>query len=316
MSNNNIDAMTMRAFVIASAQDNLAVLSRVPLPQIDSEELLVRVKAVGVGVHDAYFLPADVSYPYPIGIEAAGVVQDVGAGVEGYLPGDRIAFVSSKQVKGGTWAEFAAVRSDSLIVPIPEDLDFAQAAAVPVAGNTAFRAFHALPILSAGDSIFVAGASGAIGTFLVQLAADKGLQVGASASPRNHEYLISLGASKTVDYHDANWPDEIRRWSPQGVQAALAVQPQTTADSASVVMDGGTVVTISGDHATPGRGVRVVHPEYGVDVREELSALMDRIASGNVRLELEHVHPFEDALSALAKVQTRHARGKTVLSLS
>ncbi len=306
----------MKAFVIPEeARTDTVELMQVPVPDIAADELLVRVKAVGVGIHDSYFLPPGISYPFPIGIEAAGVVEQVGSAVTGHAPGDRIAFVSSMQAKGGTWAEYAAVRADALIVSIPAGLDFVQAAAVPVAGNTIVRALHALPPLDRGASIFIAGASGAIGTFAVQLARARGWDVSASASHCNHEYLASLGASLAVDYHDADWTDQVRQWRPGGVDAALAVQPQTTTDSVSVVRDGGTVVTISGDDHAPDRPVTVVGVPYEIDVRDELISLMDQIVAGTIRLQIEQVHPFEQALDALEKVRTRHARGKIVLSL-
>lgn len=275
----------------------------------------MKVKAVGVGIHDSYFLPREMSYPYPIGIEAAGVVAQAGDAVTGYAPGDRIAFVSMMQPKGGVWAQYAAVRTDSLIVPIPEGMSFEQAAAIPVAGNSTLRALHALPAISEGGSIFVAGASGAIGTFALQLARARGWQVAASASPRNHDYLRSLGAALAVDYHDVGWPEQVRQWRPDGVDGALAVQPQTTADCAQVVKHGGTVVTVSGDPDAP-PGVRVTGLAYHVDVRAELMALMADIVTGDMQLVVEQVYPFSDALSAMAKVHTRRARGKSVLSLA
>lgn len=154
----------MRAFVKVRADADEIEPAEVAIPQIDDDELLVRVEAVGVGVHDAYFLPSDAPYPLPIGIEAAGVVEQVGSAVRAHRPGDRIAFVSAMQPKGGTWAEYAAVRANSLIVSVPANLGFVEAAAVPVAGNTALRAVNALGDRPAGGSLFVAGGSGAIGT--------------------------------------------------------------------------------------------------------------------------------------------------------
>lgn len=305
----------MRAFVIPEAgQDGLRMM-RVPVPRCGPDELLVRVQAVGVGIHDSYFLPAGISFPFPIGIEAAGFVDEVGDAVGGYQVGDRIAFVSSMQVKGGTWAEYAVVGADSLIVPIPDGLSCERAAAVPVAGNTVLRAFHSLPAMSEGSSLFVAGASGAIGTFAIQLARRRGWEVAASASERNHDYLRSLGATVVVDYHDQSWTDQIRRWRPEGVDAAFAVQPDTSAQSASVVRPGGRVVSISGDQVPPRNGVSVVGIAYDVDVRAELIQLVRRIAGGEIHLEIERIYPFGDASEALAKVHTRRARGKTVLTL-
>ncbi|MEO7587476.1 MAG: NADP-dependent oxidoreductase [Arachnia sp.] len=310
------EVMTMRAFVIPSAERSDVELAHVPVPEAGPDELLVRVKAVGVGIHDSYFLPPGLSYPFPIGIEAAGVVEVVGSHVHGFQPGNHIAFVSAMQQKGGTWAEYAVVRADALIVPIPEGLSFEEAAAVPVAGNTALKAFHALTTVPEGGSLFVAGASGAIGTFVLQMARARGWRVAASASGRNHDYLTSLGADKVVDYHDGTWPDEILAWAPGGVDAAVAIQPNTTTDSMRVVKDGGTVVSVSGDQVAPSRGVTVDMPPHHIDVRQELATFMQQIADGERQLTIEQVFPFEDALQALAKVQTRRARGKTVLTLA
>lgn len=305
----------MRAFVKMESGFDGIESAEVAVPRIDDDELLVRVKAVGVGIHDSYFLPGDAKYPFPIGIEAAGVVEQVGSDVSGHRPGDRVAFVSSMQPKGGTWAEYAAVKAGSLIVPVPAGLDFVEAAAVPVAGNTVLRAVKALEAVPAGGSLFIAGGSGAIGTLAIQVARTRGWRVGASASERNHDHMLSLGAEAVVDYHDPTWPEQIRQWMPGGVDAAMAVQPHTSADSLSVVRDGGKLITVSGDVVAPERNVHVEVVPHDTDVRGELTQLMMEIAQNEKRVEIERVYPFEEAQAALAKVQTRHARGKLVLRL-
>ena len=305
----------MKAFVIPVAGSSVVEFSEVSVPTIAGDELLVEVKAVGVGIHDSYFLPTDAEYPYPIGIEASGVVTDVGTAVVGYRAGDRIAFVSSMQPKGGTWAEFAAVKTTNMIVHIPHGMSFTDAAALPVAGNTVLRAMTALTQVPDGGSLFIAGASGAIGTVAIQMARRLGWRVASSASERNHDYLRSLGVELAVDYHDAHWTDQVREWIPAGVDAAMAVQPGTTIDSASVVKDGGEVVTISDQPEEVGRGIRVTMAPYQVDVRLGLEALLADAARGTFHVEVERVFPFEDALAALTKVQSRRARGKLVLTL-
>ena len=274
----------MKAFVIPQAGAHAVEPGDVPVPKIDSDELLVRVLAVG-------------------------------GGVCGHLPGDRIAFVSSMQPKGGTWAEFAAVKAHSLILPLPESLGFVEAAAVPVAGNTILRAFTALASVPAGGSLFISGGSGAIGTFAIQLARRRGWRIGASSSEANHDYMLSLGAEMAVDYHTPNWAGEVLQWMPGGVDAVVAVPPGTSSESLPVVKDGGSLVSISGDGLVTERGVKVGGIPYQADVRDGLVQLMTDIADGEVRAELERVYPFEEALAALAKVQTRHARGKIVLRL-
>ncbi len=303
----------MKAFVIPKPGSQTIEFAEVPVPKIDSDELLVRVHAVGVGIHDSYFLPANPSYPYPIGIEAAGVIEEIGSDVSGHRPGDRVAFVSSMQSKGGTWAEYAAVDAGSIIIEIPAGLDFVEAAAVPVAGNTALKAFHALAAVPTGGSLFIAGGSGAIGTFAIQMARRRGWRVAASASESNHEYMLSLGAEKAVDYRSADWRAEVLKWMPGGVDAVMAVQPGTSSESLPVVKDGGSLVSISGDALESERGVHMMGIPYQVDVRGEMAKLMEEIVTGEMTLELERVYPFEEALAALAKVQTRRARGKLVL---
>ncbi len=302
----------MRAFVKRSADPQDIALLDVPIPTVGEDELLVHVRAVGVGIHDSSFLPADISYPYPIGIEAAGIVTEVGKRVTDHVPGDRVAFVSAMQPKGGTWAEYAAVAMDALILTIPEGMSFGQAAAVPVAGNTALKALHVLPLQS-GDSVFIAGASGAVGTLAIQLAKARGWRVAASASRANHEYMRSLGADLTVDYRQAHWPAQVRGWASDGVDAAVAIQPGTSADSIQTIRDGGFLVTVSGDRIESERGIGVAVVTQQIDVRQELTQLMDGIADGTYRLVLERTYPFAEGLDALRKVQTRHARGKVVL---
>ncbi|MET4001349.1 NADPH2:quinone reductase [Arthrobacter sp. UYCu511] len=306
---------TMKAFVSPSHGSQRVVLAEVPIPDISDDELLVRVHAIGVGIHDSYFLPTDAIFPYPVGIEGAGVIEAVGAKVAGHLVGDRIAFVSSMQAKGGTWAEFVAVKNGSLIVPIPHGMDFVSAAAVPVAGNTVLRALRALPPIRAGGSLFVAGGSGAIGTLAIPLAVRRGWRVGASASAANRGYLLSLGADLAVDYRDPTWPEQVLAWRPGGVDAALAIQPGTSSASLPVVKDGGSLISISGDELTRERGIQTMGVPYGLDVQQELVEVMADIVRGTLRVELERVFPFAQALDALAKVRTRHARGMIVLAM-
>lgn len=290
----------MKAFVKRSAAPDDIALEEVKIPTISEDELLVQVKAVGVGIHDSYFLPQEIDYPYVIGIEASGIVEEIGSRVTQFKKGERIAFISMMQLKGGTWAEFAAVHKDSLILSIPENMDFTEAAAVLVAGNTVLRALTALH-LNSGDSVFIAGASGAIGTFAIQFAKARGWVVAGSASPKNHDYMKSLGADKTVDYRDPNWANEVRKWMPNGVDAAIAIQPGTGTESMHIVKDGGTVITISGDRIEPERGITAAFVPHKADVRNELHDLIEQIASGTYQLVIEEVYPFDQALEALQK---------------
>lgn len=306
---------TMKAIVKRSANPNDFELTKVPIPEISGNEMLIRVKAIGVGIHDGYFLPENITYPYPIGIEAAGVIEKTGGNVTGFYEGDRIAFVSAMQPKGGTWAEYTVVSEDSLIAPIPDEMGFEEAAAIPVAGNTTLKALQALG-LKPNDSLFIAGASGAIGTFAIQLAVAKGCTVIGSASERNHEYMASLGASKVVDYNDPDWSQQIKQWLPEGMDAAMGIQPGTGITSMDVIKDGGKVIAISGDQIDSQRNIEVVHLAYHMNVKNELIELMNSIVSKEVKLFVEQTYPFEKGLEALQETGTRRARGKRVITMT
>lgn len=266
----------------------------------------------GVGLHDRYFIPPDASFPYVIGTEGAGVVVASGEGTQGLLVDDRVMVSTALNPKGGTWAQLVALPAIG-VAATPDALDFPTAAGIPVAGKPAVESLHALD-LEPGETLYVAGASGAIGTLVVQMATRRGVRVMGSASERNHDYLRSLGAERAVDYGDPRWPDEVRRWSGGGVDAALAIQPGTPSPSRDVVRDGGRVITVSGDPCEGERGITVEQFVHRPDARQEMADLVDDISEGRIRLVLERVDPFEDALAALEKTETRHARGKIVVA--
>lgn len=299
--------------IVADAPDRLDMLrlADVPVPAPDAGEVLVRLHAIGVGLHDRWFLPPDARFPYPIGIEGAGVIEACGAGVTGFAPGDRVLFVNSLQPKGGTWAEFTVVPRRAL-VPVPAGLDFVHAAALPVAGGTAMAAMRQVgPV--AGATLFIGGASGAIGTLAVQLARAHGMRVAASASAANRDYLRGLGAELAVDYRAPGWVDVVRDWGGCGVDAAIAIPAGTGADSIHTVRDGGRLVTISGDRVAPERGITVSQVTVEGDTAQALAGLAVDVAQGRIRLGIERVYPFVDAVAALEKTETRHARGKIIV---
>lgn len=303
----------MKAFVRVSPQNDRVVLAEVPIPEINANEVLVKMKAFGVGIHDRYFIPRNVKFPYPIGSEGAGVITKTGSNVTNFQVGDRVILTSSLQPKGGCWAEYAAVPSQNLF-HLPAEIDFIQGAAIPVAGKTALECMHALD-LKEGNTLFIAGASGAIGTVVIQLAKMQGIRVIASASSKNHEYLKSLGAEKAVDYTDPNWKTVVKEWMLGGVDAALAIQPGTADESMEVVKNGGKVITVSGDQVEPKRNISVQQFLHQLDMHHVMSSLLEKIVTGKIHLVIEHVYPFEQALEALEKTETRHARGKLVVSV-
>lgn len=306
---------TMTAFARTDARSMHVELMTLPFPVISDHEVLVKIEAFGVGIHDRYFIPADAQFPYVIGIEGAGRIEALGKDVAHFAVGDRVAFTSSMNPKGGTWAQYVAVKQDALI-RVPNDLSATEAASVPVAGGTALQGLADLN-LAANESLFIAGASGAIGSFAIQLAVEMGVRVAGSASAKNLQYMRSLGAELAVDYSTPDWQAEVRDWAGDGVDAALAIQPNTGNSSIKVARDGGRVITISGygDTFAVERGVSIAQMTHMHDSRSMVEQLLSAIAKGAIKTVVEVEYPFDRALEALEKAETRHARGKSVVSL-
>lgn len=308
-----IDKTKMQAYVRISARNQKVEFVEVPVPEPGDGEVLVQVEAFGVGIHDRYYIPDDVDFPYVIGTEAAGVIVQAGSGVADYQVEDRVILNSAMQPRGGCWAEYVVVPEGALY-SLPAEMDFTAGAAFSIAGKTALESMRALQ-LGSGDTLFAAGASGAIGTLVIQLAAAKGIRVVGSASQKNHDYMLSLGAGASVDYSDPGWQQQVMQWCPGGVTAALAIQPDTATDSMAVVRDGGRVVTVSGDQIEPGRQIHVAQIEHSENTRHAVNELLADIADERILQVIEAVYPFTNALDALRKTETRHARGKVVVAL-
>lgn len=305
----------MKAFVRTDGTTQNVELQEVNIPDIESDEVLVKVSAFGVGIHDRYFIPSDISFPYVIGSEGAGVIEKAGSDVTNFAVGDKVIFTTVLQSKGGCWATHAVAKQSSLM-NLPDGMPAEQGAALPIAGKTALECMREINLKS-GDSLFIAGASGAIGTLLIQLAKAKGIRVSGSASVRNHEYMKSLGADFTVDYNDSDWTSQIKEWSNGGVDVALAIQPGTGVESIETVKTGGTLITVSGDHASvpPQRNIEIRQMGHQLFTNVEMIALIEDISKGKIKVVIEKEYPFERALDALAKTETRRARGKVIVNI-
>ena len=308
-------ANKMKAFVRTSASTQEVELQEVNLPEMHAEEVLIKVEAFGVGIHDRYFIPSDVNYPYIIGSEGSGVITEKGSQVNGFEIGDKVIFTTVLQTQGGSWAEYAVAKQSALIKR-PDNLTAVVGASIPIAGKTALECMRELN-LNKGDTLFIAGASGAIGTLVIQLAKAKGILIAASASPKNHEYMKSLGAARTVDYNDPDWTIKVKEWSNGGVAKALAIQPGTGEESIEVVKHGGELITVSGDNSSVSseRDIEVRQMGHQLFANKELIELINKISNEEIKVVVEREYTFRYALDALEKTETRHARGKLVVKM-
>ncbi|TCJ18370.1 quinone oxidoreductase [Rubrobacter taiwanensis] len=185
--------------------------TEVERPEPGQGEVLIAVRSIGVNYadtmrrRDRYVLRQTL--PFVPGSEVAGVVEEIGAGVEGVRPGDRVVTLLGT----GGYAEYAVAPARGLI-PVPDGLDFDRAAAVPLQGLTAYHVLKTSGRLREGESVLVHAAAGGVGTLAVQMARlmGAGTIIATASSPEKLELARSLGAGALVNYTEEDWPERVR----------------------------------------------------------------------------------------------------------
>jgi len=184
----------------------------VAAPTIARDEILVKVKSTAVNYLDLVkasgaarqILPIDL--PWIPGHEYSGVVEQIGSDETAWAPGDAVFGANGT---GGAYAEYLAVKP-AAIVRKPSNLSFEEAASVPVASQTAWQGLFTHGHLEKGQTILIHGGAGAVGAYAVQLAAHAGATVIATASGDDEAYLNSIGASRVIDYREAQFEKVLR----------------------------------------------------------------------------------------------------------
>lgn len=287
-----------------------------PRPEPGAGEILLEVKAVGVNPVDWKIregvMEGEMKHTLPLilGIDAAGIVAAVGPGVSEFAPGDEV-FAALDMARNGCYAEYAVIKTETVAAK-PASLDFVTAAALPVAGVTAWQCLFDTADLQAGQTVLIHGASGGVGTMAVQLAHWKGARVIGTASAQNKEFLEKLGADEVIDYHATRFEDVV-----SGVDVVLDTQGGETQQRSWGVLkpDGILVSTVSppGDAANA-HGVRgeflFAHPDTAV-----LTQLANLVASGDLTPIIATTLPLAEARRAQELSATGHTRGKIVLTV-
>jgi len=213
-----VTAKTMKALLLRQhgGLDNLELVGDYPVPQAVAGHVVIRVRASSFNFHDLFTVKGmpgiKVPLPVIIGLDMAGEIAEVGEGVTGWKPGARVLVNPVNKKKGlmgemldGGMAEYCLVAADQLVA-IPEGVDFAQAASLPVAYGTAHRMLITHNTVKKGDKVLVLGASGGVGTGCVMLAKLLGAEVIACASSEHKlQRLKDMGADHAVDYTKVDW---------------------------------------------------------------------------------------------------------------
>jgi len=292
-------------------------LADVPRPEPGPTEVLVRVAAAGVNPVDwkvrqrGGFLGEP---PFTVGWDVAGVVESVGIGVTRFAPGDRVFGMPRFPGAANAYAEYVTSPSRQL-ARTPDVLTDVEAAALPLAGLTAWQALVETADVSAGTRVLILAAAGGVGHLAVQIAKARGAHVIGTASGAKHGFVTSLGADEVVDYTTDDVADRAR-----DVDVLLdTIGAETGAGALRALRDGGLCVTLAGASLgslaeAGGDRVRVVGLLVEPD-RAGLEALASLAGEGALRPHVAQTFPLGDAARAHALSESGHVQGKLVLTV-
>jgi NADPH2:quinone reductase len=301
-------------------------------PEPGEGEVLIEVRSAGINYADTmrrrnqYLIPQEL--PFVPGSEVSGVVARVGEGVEDVSAGDRVVSL----IGTGGYAEYAVAPSEA-IIPLPEGLDFDEAAAVPLQGLTAYHILSTSGAMKEGESVLVHAAAGGVGTLAVQMAKLMGAgQVIATASSRTKLDLAeSLGADVLIEYTDEDWPERVRE-ATGGYGADVILEmvggdfPEKNLRCLNVF--GRMVVygAASRDRGSlvPAELMRRCHSIVGFYLPQimgrpnlfvpSLREMLGWISSGDLEIVIGARYPLEDAAEAHRALEERETTGKIILN--
>jgi NADPH:quinone reductase-like Zn-dependent oxidoreductase len=292
-------------------------LTDVDEPKIGPDWVKVAVKASSVNPVDWKIAAGglddslDVFFPVIPGWDVSGVVEAVGPAVTTLAPGDEVfGYLRKDAVHGGTLAEKVAAPIRTLTKK-PRTASFEQAAAIPLAGLTAFQALVHVLDVRPDDVVLIHGASGGVGSFAVQIASSLGARVLGTASEANHDYLRGLGA-EPIEYGDG-LVDRVRSAVPEGVTAVLDLNGGDLAVSPDLLADGsGSRLASIIDPVVNEMGGHYVFVRPDVDDLDELAELFD---DGTLSVEIAATFPLAETQKAWELSQDGHTRGKIVITV-
>lgn len=291
-----------------------------PKPEPAPDEVLIRVRAAGVGIWDSKqragsFLSEIAAFPLVLGEECAGDVERVGREVTSLRENDAVYayFVAER----GAYAQYAAVKA-ICVARKPAGLSYLEAAAVPVVGITAHQAIVDDIKLESNESLFVAGAAGGVGSFAVQVAIAIGARVIASARAEEFAYLESLGVARAnlIDYTQSDVVASVRSLTNgAGVDAALdAAGGENWKQTIQAVRDGGRLAQLTG-HSVSGDAKVSVLTILSKPSAKRLDTLREMFEAGQLKVRVEKSFPLAQASEAQRAVEHGHRPGEIVLSV-
>lgn len=334
---------TMKALLLSEhgGLEQLRVVTDKPVPVATEGHVVIRVRASSFNYHDVFTVQGmpgiKVPLPVVIGLDLAGEVSEVGAGVTGWRPGDRVLVNPLNRARGlmgemldGGMAEYCLVAQDQLIA-LPDAVGFDAAAALPVAYGTAHRMLITHQTVRAGDRVLILGASGGVGTASVILAKLLGAEVIACAgSEAKAQALKALGADHVINYREtdfskwaiARYGKPQRRTNEGGVDVVVNFTGgDTWVPSLKCLKRGGTLLVCGATAGhDPKEDLRYVW-SFELNIKgsnsfydDNLKALLDLVAEGRIAPLIDRRLPLEQAAEGLALIRDREVLGKVIVN--
>lgn len=292
----------------------------VPVPEINENQLLVKVYATTVNHLDIKKASGDMknkmpmTFPWIPGHDFSGIVEKTGNNVSGLKVGDKVY----GNCQGGSYAEYLAADIQK-VVKQPENLSFIEAASIPHVGETAWQAVHQHGQLKKGQKILVHGAAGGVGAFAVQFAREIGAEVYATAGERDIQYVKSLGSDKVINYKTTDFTTAF-----QDLDLILVLVGGNTEErSYSILKEGGRLVStvgISHEDLAKEKNITAIGMviEQSAKDLEKISKLVDE---GKIQTDIALVLPLSDTVKGWKTLLgdssvTRIGHGKIVLEIA
>jgi NADPH2:quinone reductase len=315
--------MATRAVVIEEfGGPEVLNLSEVERPRPGPGQLLVRVMASGTNPVEAKIRAGkaipDLPLPAVLGGDVSGVVEAVGAAVTGFAPGDEVYYTPELNSPAGSYAEYNVVDA-RIVAPKPRNLSHVEAAAIPLAGGTAWEAIVRRLAVRPGETVLVHAGAGGVGSFAVQFAVAAGAKVLATAGADHQELLTDLGAT-AVDYKNHDVVEvALAHTAGAGVDAVLdLVGGENLVTSATATRPFGRIATVlapSGELTPLYQRNQQLHGIMLTRERRRLEEMTPVFERGQVRPVISEVLPLEEVRRAHERLDSGHGSGKTVLDL-
>ncbi|TAE25813.1 MAG: NAD(P)-dependent alcohol dehydrogenase [Cytophagales bacterium] len=290
----------------------------VPRPEVDTHDVLIRVYAAGINPYETKIRSGAMSlfmsndFPKILGGDCAGVVEQVGIMVTDFRPNDRV--VAALGVKGGGYAEYVATNEKNL-VKLPDDIDFVQAGAMPIAAGTALQALFNKGHVRPNDRVLINGAAGGVGTYAVQIAKIQGAHITAVCGPDGVALVRELGADQVIDYTQTDFTK-----LPETYDVVFdAVGKSSFEACKGILTEKGVYITTT---PSPEQFLEQVVTTFTSQkaesimfsfTKEDMNWLLKQMQEGRLKSVIDRTYTLDELAQAHEYSETGHAKGKLVV---